>query len=286
MSSGDSPRDRSIDTISASYRSSGDAGEHPVSGVVNRVKVPNANIREVVVNDPSIDSVMLSIESARRLVDLRKETARTYFREDQTVITTTTTHDNILRELSWRDELDIIRQFSPDYHIPTEYSVYDTMSSSEQRTAIKDCMEGTEWMAKRLENHTTSVLLQAKGWRPWHYELCRETMNRLQTGFLVFYAAGYEGRVYEPKEHLENLISVLDPSGVFIIGKQSPRFLSKVPPKIVAAAGRRWRRKSRLEDGSHSPLKHISWKAGVEEDLGTGQTMLSSYASTTVKENG
>ncbi|WP_436931236.1 hypothetical protein [Halosimplex halobium] len=285
-------RDPSGDTCSTASKpegqhNSGPTGDYPVSGIVNRVKVPDINERRAVVNDPSIDTVMLSIESARKLVDIHRETANTYFREDQTVITTTTVHDDTLKELGWLDELDIVRRFGPDYHIPTEYSVYQSpMSPEVQENAISDCMDGTEWFDKRLENHSTAVLVQAKGWLPWHFELCRPTMERLGTDFLVFYATGYKARVEELKRDLEALISVLHPSGILIIGKQSTRFLSQAPPEIVAAAGGRWRRKSGLEENRHNSKRHKNWKVNVEQDLGSGQAILNSYNSTKVKENG
>lgn len=288
MSSGDSPRNTCSDTTTpADQRGRRTGEEYPVTGVVNRVKVPNVNEREAVLNDLSIDTVMLSIDSARKLIDIHGETARTYFRDNQTVITTTTVHDDKLKELDWLKELDIVRRFGPDFHIPTEYSVYESsMSSSEQQKAISDCMEGTEWFAKRLENHSTTVLMQAKGWLPWHFELCQPTMERLSTDFLVFYAAGYEARVYEPKADLETLVSVLNPSGILVIGKQSTRFLRRAPPEVVAAAGGHWRGKSGLEEDGHDPRKHRSWKVQAEQYLGSGQAILSSYSSTKVKENG
>lgn len=288
MSSGDASRYISSNTTTpAVQRNRRVSREQPVTGVVNRVKVPNRNEKEAVVNDPSIETVMLSIDSARKLIELHGETARTYFRDDQTVITTTTVHDNILKKLDWLKELDIVRRFGPDYHIPTEYSVYQSsMSPLEQAQAISDCMAGTEWFGKRLENHSTEVLMQAKGWLSWHYKLCRPTMERLETDFLVFYASGYEGRVYEPKAELETLVSVLNPSGILVIGKQSQRFLRKVPPEIVAAAGGRWRQKSGLEKADHETRRHKRWKSNVEQYLGSGQSILSSFCSVKVKQNG
>lgn len=288
MNSGDQSVDTHSSTITATESDRKNLSDkHLVSGVVNRVKVPDTNERRVVLTDPSIETIMLPIDCVRRLVNHHGETARRYFRDDQTIITTTTAHDDTLKELDWMEELDIVRRFGPDYHIPTEYSVYESsMSPLEQERAIADCMDGTEWFAKRLENHTTSVLLQAKGWLPWHYELCRPTMKHLDTDFLVFYAAGYQARVYELKADLDALISVLKPSGILLIGKQSTRFLSKAAPEIVAAAGARWRRKSGLVEAEHKPEKHSHWKAEVEKHLGTGQAIIDSYISTKVKENG
>jgi hypothetical protein len=211
----------------------------------------------------------------------------TYFRDDQTVITTTTLHDEILKGLDWLHELDVIRQFSPDYHIPAEYSVYQSlMTRSEQAQAIADCMDGTEWFAKRLENHSTTVLVQAKGWLPRHFELCRPTMNRLDADYLVFYAAGYKARIYDLNDDLKNLVSTLDPSGILIIGKQSTRFLRKTVPEVVAAAGGRWRKKSGLEDDQHKPQAHMRWKQEVEQYLGAGQAIIDSYTTTQVRKNG
>lgn len=260
--------------------------EHPVTGVVNRVKVPDRNERDAVLSDPSIETVMLSIESVRKLVRHHDETAGTYFRGDQTVVTTTTTHDEVLRELDWTTELDLVRRFSPDYHIPTEYSVYQTMSRRQQAEAIDNCMEGTEWMADLLENHSTEVLVQAKGWQPWQFKRCLPTMRRLGTDFVVFYATGYKNRVYELKDDLSKLVAEMNPSGILLIGKQSVRFLSKAIPEVVSAAGGRWRWESGLAGEGHDPKAHQNWKMGLEAELSCGQAILNSYDSKELNKDG
>lgn len=286
MNSGDIAPRSSSDTNKSAQKAHSKSGECPVTGVVNRVKVPNENERMAVLGDPSIKTVMVSIESVRKLVTLHSETAKTYFRDDQTIITTTTTHDDNLKKLDWVEELDLVRRFGPDYHIPTEYSVYQTMSEAQQKQAIDDCMEGTEWFAKRLGNHAIEVLVQAKGWLQCHFERCQPTMERLGTDFVVFYATGYGSRVYELKEDLKTLISELKPSGILVIGKQSVRFLRKAPPEIVGAAGFRWQRKSGLVKDGHDPRKHEVWKKEVEEHLSCGQSIIDSFNPIKVKQHG
>lgn len=286
MSSGEAgvhTRSESTEPVHQTESRIGD--EWPVSGVVNRLTVPNVTEWVAVVSDRSIETVMVSIDSARRLVDLHNETARTYFRDDQTVITTTTIHDDTLKELDWIEELDTVRRFGPDYHIPTEYSVYRTMTDAQQEQAIDDCLQGTEWMAKRLENHSIEVLVQAKGWLAWHFERCRSTLECLGTNFVVFYATGYENRVDALVEDLKTLISGLKPSGILLIGK-SLRFLRRAPPEVVAVAGGRWRRESGLSINGHSPEKHADWKKKMESELSSGQALLTSYGSNEVNKDG
>lgn len=260
--------------------------EYPVTGLVNRAKVPNKNERDAVLSDSSIETVMVSVDAARRLVQHHDETARTYFRDDQTVITTTTMHDDTLRKLEWDTELTLVRRFGPDYHIPTEYSVYQTMSRSQQETAIDNCMEGTAWMAEMLTNHSTDVLVQAKGWLPWQFERCLPTMQQLETDYVVYYATGYKGRVYELRDDLNTLISTLNPSGILLIGKQSVRFLSRAVPEVVSAAGGRWRRECGLAGDGHEADEHRVWKRSVEQELACGQAILDSYDSTQVTNDG
>lgn len=287
MSSGEAATGTSSDAVKPLGKSKpGFSRECPVTGVVNRVKVPDVNEREAVLSDPSIQTVMLSIDSARKLVHHHDETAGTYFRDNQTVITTTTTHDATLRGLEWATELDLVRRFGPDYHIPTEYSVYQTMSRSQQADAIDDCMDGTEWMAKMLKNHSTEVLIQAKGWLPWQFKRCLPTMKKLDTDFVVFYATGYKNRVYELKDDLNTLISEMKPSGILLIGKQSVRFLSQAIPEVVSAAGGRWRWESGLAGEGHDAKAHNNWKSRVEKELSCGQAILDSYDSTEVNEDG
>lgn len=287
MSSGEAATGTNSDaTKSLGKGKPGFSQEYPITGVINRVKVPDVKEQDAVLSDPSIETVMLSIDSVRRLVRHHDETAGTYFRDDQKVITTTTTHDDTLRKLEWATELDLVRRFGPDYHIPTEYSVYQSMSRSQQAEAIDDCMEGTEWMADMLENHSIEVLMQAKGWLPWQFKRCLPTMRRLDTDFVVFYATGYKNRVYELKDDLNTLVSEMKPSGILLIGKQSVRFLSRAIPEVVGAAGGRWRWESGLVGEGHDPKEHSKWKMRVEKKLSCGQAILDSYDSTEVNEDG
>lgn len=248
-----------------------------VTGCINRVQAPHRPQHIAVLSDPSIEKVMLSIDSVRKLVRNHDETARTYFRPDQTVITTTTTDDAILKALDWETELDLIRRFGPDYHIPTEYSVYASMTPKQQAQAIDDCMAGTEWMAHRLSNHDTTVLVQAKGWQPWHLARCKPTLERLNTRFVVFYATCYGHRIWELVADIRTVVTELSPRGIMVIGAQSPRFLSRAPPEVVAAAGCRWLHQSGYVDDGHRIEKHEQFRDRVETNLGSGQAMLNTY---------
>jgi hypothetical protein len=234
---------------------------------------------------------MVPIYDARRdLEDGR--TASDRFGESTAVITTTTVKDYHLRALTWKDELEIVRAYQPDYHIPTEYSVYeDTMGAAEQEKAIRDCMEGTEWMARKLAGEHTQVLVQAKGWEKWHFEICLQTLRKLRRQTIVFYGSGYAGpgvgnQLHRLLRDTRRAINVMGAEKVLLIGRQSPRELSKFPPQVVAAAGLRWFRELSDDAGEVTEEQYRMFDQQVRSRLGGGQAMLNQFMYTGVQTDG
>ena len=247
-------------------------------GLVNRVKLPDQNRAQHILSDQSITKVMLNIDSVRKLLD-NGETGDSYFRDDQTVISTSFLPDQKLAELQWREELEYVREFAPDLHIPTDYSAYEEgMNDEEQIQAVKDCLEGTKWFDSQLTNHQTSVLVQANGWRREHFELCKSTMGELDTQCCVFYASEYGPRVEQAVKDINRLTAVINPEAVIVVGKQSSRTLKRLPPEVTTVASASWSEKSGIRAGDgHSSRMHVEWKNRVESELANGQSLLNTW---------
>lgn len=264
------------DSSTPPYPKDASPAKHPeIRGVVARAERHEKHQAFFGPSNSTANLVTYSIEDAGRDVDdgLR---AADRFGADTTVITTTTIHDDDLRQLSWKRELEIVRSYQPDFHIPTEYSVYERMSIPKQERSIRDCLEGTEWMAHQLRDSPIQVLVQLKGWKKWHFQLSKHTLDALNADFGVFYGTYYPS-ITELVEDVKRAIEVTGVSKILLLGRQSPNQLKRFPPEVVAAEGRRWARKLRISGFLEANFE--TFKEPIEAELGSGQSTLGSSHS-------
>ncbi len=190
------------------------------------------------------ECVMVNIVDARRLVK-RGETAESYFPEKTEVMVTTTVDDSKLRMISWEKELEIIRQFSPDYHLPTDYAVYRRQHPDERLENIKKCLDGTLWMQEQLEGDIEIIPL-LKGLEPKERRLCYQVFDKMETDKTALYVTQYfssgDGNNITRVEEITESIGEHTSLEVLIIGLLSPNYLSRLDPCVTAAAGQyQWR---------------------------------------------
>jgi hypothetical protein len=235
--------------------------------------------REFLDQNPYVSTVLLRITHVQTLVN-RGETADTYFEDDVTVITSTTINDRRLAQLGWQEELELIKEFEPDYHIPCDYPVYKAWDEGRRKQHILDCLEGTIWIADRLEDTGTQVIPLLKGETPEEREYCYKVFEeQLGTNYCVFYGTQYFTAgvgFYKLLEDIQKVVSEAPQLQILLMGLQYPGWLEELPPQVVAAAGQRWIR--------HSQLRDVSWKQAqenygeldqeIESALETGQAPL------------
>ncbi|WP_201287898.1 hypothetical protein [Salinirussus salinus] len=231
-----------------------------------------------------VDTVMLPIDHAERL--LRQGlTASSY--TDKAVITTTTIPDEDLKDFGWEKERDIVEAFQPTYHIPTDYWVYGDMDPEDRVQNIELLMEGTEWMYEQMKGVSTEIIPLVKGYSPQERAICYRTLDKLGTDYVAFYGSQYfggkNGGINALNEDVRDIVSEYSPSRVLLIGCQSENYMERLPPEVEAVAGQRWIRKSKLRDVSipKARVKYLEWKQEVTAGLGSGQTTLGSFETST-----
>lgn len=204
--------------------------------------------------------VMMKITHARRLMK-NGETFASYFGTDEpNYIITTTVNDASLNLLHWERELEIIEAVDPDYHIPTDYSVYEDHDDDEQIDLIERCMEGTRWMHDQLADTDTEIIPLIKGLEREHRELCYETFDDLDLDYCAFYGTryftgGYGLRVNDLIEDVEDIAVEYDPD-ILAIGVLSPNYVRRLPTNVVAAAGQaRWRMRVKPRKQSEAEME-------------------------------
>lgn len=203
---------------------------------------------------------MVNIRDARRLVK-RDETADSFYGSETSVVVTTTVSDEILDLVRWEDELEIIEEFAPAYHIPADYSTYNADSATVREQNITECMEGTLWMDQQLQDTPTQVIPIVKGTTPFEREICYQTFDRLDTGYAAFYVAQYftGGDGIRIGELVEDVTTIAEEyeGDLVLIGLLSSAFLARMPTAVVAAAGLNgWRNAVKPRENDAKAMRH------------------------------
>lgn len=221
--------------------------------------------------------VIMRITHARRLMD-DGMTFDDYYPESVNVITTTTVPDNKLELLAWEreeeelkkfSEIDIVREVQPDYHIPTDYSLYRGMTEEEQFNAVQQCVRGTRWMYENTEDMDVTLIPLIKGLTKDQRQLFYELYDEVGVDYAAFYATQYftSDTDVQYKELYGDLEQIKAESDIdlFVMGAFSPQLLRRLPNNVVAASGQRqWRESCNPRNNDANSIRE-EWNALAEE---------------------
>lgn len=234
-------------------------------------KVENNHSHRRFVNSVSPNTILLDIISARQLVK-RNETAQSYFNADVDVITTTTVNDDKLQRIQWEDERDIVREFNPDYHIPTDYPIYQNESLQKRVQKINECMAGTKYFTAEFADSSTTIIPIVKGFTQTERKVCRDAIADMNPRYIVFYGTQYfleSLGITQLIDDLEYITQGID-TDIFLIGLLSPNYIKKLPTQVVATSGlTQW--KDRVKPGVKSAdemrTQYEALSSAVEKSL-------------------
>ena len=234
-------------------------------------------------DNPNQLTVLLRLSTVRTLVRMG-ETAESWFDEDVTVITTTTINDEILSDLDWEKELELVQKFEPDFHIPCDYPVYKEDDPVLRLSHVIKCLKGTIWMAKKLHGTKTKILPLIKGETPQERRLCYRVFDHLGVEYCVFYGTQYFTAgigYYQLLGDLRTVVSEAPQLQIMLIGLQAPHRLEELPPQVVAAAGQRWIDEVQLREVPWRESKRLyeTMKQKIDTALGQGQMPIMAWAS-------
>ncbi|RLM94272.1 hypothetical protein D3D01_15520 [Haloarcula sp. Atlit-7R] len=229
---------------------------------------------------------MLKLHHAERLVE-DGYTATTWGSGTTKFITTSTINDERLDSISWSEERDIVREFNPTYHIPTDVSVYASQPTDERAECIENCMTGAAYMQSELEEYAPSIIPLFKGITHSERELCLSAADALGVDTVAIYVSPYfsskQGNNRKQLFHDLNRCRDHDMPDVFLIGLLSPKYLERVPEFVVAAAGQyQWRQRYEPEIQSTDEMRsaYHQLEGQVGNALGITTRNVSEQAST------
>ncbi|GAA0448836.1 hypothetical protein MUK72_15225 (plasmid) [Halococcus dombrowskii] len=190
---------------------------------------------------------LTKITTARQLLK-RDETVDSYFGAETKVITTTTVDDARLNPLSWEQELDIVREFDPAYHIPCDYSTYEDADQNERIENVTNYLEGTITMQRWLRDASseTQILPLIKGVTDEERDRAIATLEPYEFPGYVFYGTQYftsgDGILIDELVADVTATTRGHDRPLLLIGCLSPNFLQRMPRQVVAGSGvQRWR---------------------------------------------
>jgi hypothetical protein len=224
--------------------------------------------------------ILLRINHVRALVN-QGETADSFY-GDRTVVTTTTCRDEFLEELDWRQELSWIEKFRPDYHVPTDYPVYEGDSPERRKRNIENMLTGAFKFQRELQSYSTQILPLIKGERPHEREICYNIFDSKGVEVAAFYGSQYYlGNVggNQLVKDVGKIASEKPELKIFLIGCQSTRDLSKMPPQVVGAAGQKWLNDTEFRaKPNHAAADVLEMREAVQNAVDNGQVPLSAWA--------
>lgn len=223
-----------------------------LQGFIPHVENQQAHVRFINACEP--DVVLLSLLRGRYLKS-NGETCASFFGDDVDVVMTSTINDEDLAKMGWKQEFEIIEAVKPDYHIPTDYPVYYDMAEEVRVTLVKQCMEGTIWMANQLEDAGvgTEIIPLIKGLSPGERAICYrayQTLQPEQTAYYAtqFFSGGAGNNVTRLRENVQAIVDE-DAPEMLMLGLGSPQYLKTIPTDVIAGTGlNQWLQATGLRD--------------------------------------
>lgn len=241
--------------------------------------------------NPHLDVVMISVEAARRLANCG-ETAASSF-QNALVAVSTTVHDETLEWWYPDREVTLVQEFRPDIYLPCDRPVYASDRPAERRDTIRRYLDDLADVTRRLSDDPVEIVPLVKGVNEVERQRCYRTFADLGLDRWAYYTAQYFLYGNRGKELVRDVHAIAregSPRALLLVGLQSGNYLSRMPPEVFAAAGKRWIEQSDLRNDElsmHQIQRNYSrWKRQIESILNGGQTRLSDYTGTEVTSHG
>jgi len=234
----------------------------PVTGAIPTIEAQESHRAFVGAVDP--DVILVPFTHARPIANNGESVdewlPESVDREGITVITTMTVSDDDLARISWEREVDVIRRFRPDYHVPADYPVYGDDPPDQRLENCMQCAIGTEWVGDRLPDDVGIIPL-IKGTTPRERRVCERQARYLGAEMIAVYGgqyfgAGGGGGRSRLIEDLEAINRETDCWPTLVIGSLSPWVLKETPKNVVAGTGlNAWRKEVRPRSSTPEEMK-------------------------------
>lgn len=264
-----------------SKRSTPNRFEIPV-GIIPRIESSQMHL-EFVRNNQHIDWIMIDIHRAEAL--LNKGVTANDIGNDIKIITTTTVADEILAKYFLEKELEVVKKFQPDCHIPCDYPVYAKQPEKDRIWFLNTYIKELERFNNESKDLDIPLIPLIKGTNYNERKICYDCFDKLNINYAAYYAAQHFGkrggnRIKELCNEIRGIVSESKLKYLMVIGLQSLNGIDRLPPQVIAAAGlKQWRTKSQL---GMVPIEqacenYYRWKNEAESKLSCGLDVIREY---------
>lgn len=231
-------------------------------------------------SNDSLQAVLISIEDARIFVE-QGEAARSAFDDDVAVGVTTTIADGILEGWYPSREIEIIRDFAPDFYIPCDRPVYSTDDSGKRWFVIQRYLSDLAEIVEGLRGSPVVIVPLVKGVTEQERKRCYRKFRQLGLDRWAYYCTQYFLYGHRGEQLVSDVHSIVQEAGpayLMLVGLQSEKYLARMPPAVFAAAGQRWIGNSGLRNDV-TTMNQVhedfgDWAQRVERVLSGGQAAL------------
>ncbi|MDB9247923.1 hypothetical protein PN419_02710 [Halorubrum ezzemoulense] len=182
-----------------------------------------------------------------------------FIHPDQTLIATSMEQNERLIGRTPEDEFERLLRLdgTVDVYFPGDRWVMesDEVGRRELLREIERSVEGQKALYRMVEDAGLDVELYPTivGWKPWHYEHCRELFKVFGTKSCAFDGTEYDSK-YNLWDDLEDLVETLAPDRIYLNGRVSHEQLLHAPDEVVAFSGKMSiLNKIRQPNGKHDP---------------------------------
>lgn len=216
-------------------------------GIVARIELSKTQTDFLSMGRRDIDWVMLNLSDAERLI--RRGVTAMDFVPGLRVMTTSTIHDSQLVHFTVEREIEVVRAFKPEYHVPCDRPVYFEDYQRSREWFIEKSVEGTLRMSAELKGEGIRLIPLIKGTNEQEFLRSFEPLRAAGYRYFALYVKQYLGsgngrRISQMIQYIRNVLSVCHVDGLMLIGYQSFNAIHNLPPQVKAFAGQRWRREA------------------------------------------
>lgn len=219
----------------------------PVTGVHPRVELPDDDHEAWLEGNHDVEYVVINFSDAKTVIE-RDGDLQTVLEPYQVPVILGTEHDEVVNNRTIQAVIDLLRIVQPAIYVPDVVYNYRWMCEQRQAYAIDAYLNHLRNLQELIIEHDLEIRLLPtnKGWKREHFEDYQELFTDYDYDEFAFYAVQYTGgdagnASRKLRDHIRNLISAVDPTNVFVIGRLAETDLVDFDPRVGGATGlRQW----------------------------------------------
>lgn len=210
-------------------------------GIILRYESKNNQLEEFIRGNRSITYVMFNFSDAIELIE-EHGSLHAYLSDWQVPMVTATEDDEILRNRT-RDEIRyLLKRIQPAIYTPDAGKVYGNEPKYQQQGGLQEYRIRVDWVVDEIERRGWEIELLpiAKAMEQWQFKEMLPWYREHGFQNFAFYARQYYNhgnRFNDLRDHMNNLVDIVDPNNVFAIALHGKTHLRKLPSRVNGASG-------------------------------------------------